>query len=175
MQWRSRRTGNPPGPVRQEPPRDLKGGQQRRQPWPQKTKLNRYYASQNGLQVSLNVKRRAGARLTFVLSFVTPDEQVAQRVQSMLTSACPRQKLSTSTHGQTWASQRSGAPFYLCYRHPMATTYLYRCPSTGQTVQGWSADELADDDVYDLVTCVACTKVHLINPKTRKVLGEEED
>jgi hypothetical protein len=23
-------------------------------PWPQKTKLNRYYASQNGLQVSLN-------------------------------------------------------------------------------------------------------------------------
>jgi hypothetical protein len=48
------RTGNQPAPVRQEPPRDLKGGQQRRQPWPQKTKLNRYYASQNGLQVSLN-------------------------------------------------------------------------------------------------------------------------
>jgi len=35
--------------------------------------------------------------------------------------------------------------------------------------------EVTDDDVYDLVTCVACTKIHLINPKTGKVLGDEED
>ncbi len=57
----------------------------------------------------------------------------------------------------------------------MTTPFLYRYPNTGQTVQGWSAEEVADDDVYELVTCVASTKVHLINPKTGKVLGEEED
>ena len=28
----------------------------------------------------------------------------------------------------------------------MATTFLYRCPNTGQTVQGWSADDATDDD-----------------------------
>ena len=53
--------------------------------------------------------------------------------------------------------------------------FLYRCPNTGQTVQGWSADEMPDDDVYELVTCLACTQVHLVNLKTGKVLGEEED
>ena len=57
----------------------------------------------------------------------------------------------------------------------MARTFLYRCPTTGQTVQGWSAEEVTDDDAYEPVTCVAYTKVHLINPKTGRVLGEEED
>jgi hypothetical protein len=56
-------------------------------------------------------------------------------------------------------------------------TFLYRCPNTGQTVQGWSADEVpdGDDNSYQSFTCVACTGVHLINLKTGKVLGEEED
>ena len=39
----------------------------------------------------------------------------------------------------------------------------------------WSADETADDDVYLSVTCLACTRVHLVNLKTGKVLGEEEN
>ena len=55
----------------------------------------------------------------------------------------------------------------------MATTYFYRCPNTGQTVT-WSADETADDDVYLSVTCSACTQLYLVNPKTGKVLGNEE-
>ena len=54
-------------------------------------------------------------------------------------------------------------------------SFLYRCPNTGQTVQGWSAEEVTDDDAYESVTCLACTRVHLINPKTGKILGEEED
>ena len=54
-------------------------------------------------------------------------------------------------------------------------SFLYRCPNTGQTVQGWSAEEVTDDDAYELVTCLTCTRVHLINPRTGKVLGEEED
>jgi len=58
----------------------------------------------------------------------------------------------------------------------MSRTFLYPCPTTGQTVQGWSAEEVIDDDdAYESVACLACTKVHLVNLKTGKVLGEEED
>ena len=28
----------------------------------------------------------------------------------------------------------------------MPRTFLYRCPNTRQNVQGWSADEVTDDD-----------------------------
>ena len=57
----------------------------------------------------------------------------------------------------------------------MATTFLYRCPATGQTVQGWSAEEVTDDDTtYESVACVACTQMHFVNPKTGKVLGVTE-
>ena len=66
----------------------------------------------------------------------------------------------------------------LCYRHRMARTFLYRCPTTGQTVQGRSADEATDDDgddTHQSFACAACTRAHLVNLKTGKVLGEEED
>jgi len=59
----------------------------------------------------------------------------------------------------------------------MARTFLYRCPNTGKTVQGWSAEEVSDqhdDDAYQSVDCLACTGIHLINIKTGKVLGERE-
>jgi hypothetical protein len=55
----------------------------------------------------------------------------------------------------------------------MATTFLYRCPS--RTVQGWSAEEVTDDDAYESVACLACTQLHLVNMKTGKLLGEDED
>jgi len=32
-----------------------------------------------------------------------------------------------------------------------------------------------DDDTYQSFACVACARVHLVNLKTGKVLGEEED
>ena len=48
-------------------------------------------------------------------------------------------------------------------------------PNVGQTVQGWSADGVTDDDAYESVPCLPCTQVHLVNLKTGKVLGEEED
>ena len=57
----------------------------------------------------------------------------------------------------------------------MATTFLYRCPNTAQTVQGWSADEVTDDDDYQSIACLACAQAHLINLKTGKVLGATED
>ena len=71
---------------------------------------------------------------------------------------------------------RLGRSFCLCYFLAMSTTLLYRCPNTGRTVQGWSAEEVTDDDdTYQSFPCIACTRVHLINLKTGKVLGEEED
>ena len=35
---------------------------------------------------------------------------------------------------------------------------------TSQNVQGWSADEVTDDDdTYQSFECIACTRVHLVN------------
>ena len=46
----------------------------------------------------------------------------------------------------------------------MSRTFLYRCPNTSQNVQGWSADEVTDDDdTYQSFECIACTRVHLVN------------
>ena len=53
-------------------------------------------------------------------------------------------------------------------------TFVYRCPATGQNVQGFIADDPGDDATYEPVTCTACTRVHLINPKSGKVLGAGE-
>jgi hypothetical protein len=52
--------------------------------------------------------------------------------------------------------------------------FLYRCPATGQHVQAWLADDGADDDVHRAVQCLACRRVHLVNPKTRKLLGADD-
>jgi len=55
--------------------------------------------------------------------------------------------------------------------------FIYRCPTTGLRVQGWSAEELPRDgeDAYEAVTCVMCRRVHLVNPATGKVIGEDDD
>ena len=54
--------------------------------------------------------------------------------------------------------------------------FLYRCPATGFNVQGWIADDPreGDDATYVAVTCLACTRVHLVNPKTGEVIGTDE-
>jgi len=38
--------------------------------------------------------------------------------------------------------------------------FLYRCPNTGQTVQGFSAETYGDDD-YEAITCLACRQKRL--------------
>ena len=53
---------------------------------------------------------------------------------------------------------------------------LFRCPRTGLNVQHWLADEIGPDDPqcsYETVVCKACTRLHFINRKTGKLLGEE--
>ena len=55
-------------------------------------------------------------------------------------------------------------------------TFLYRCPVTGLHVQGWIADDPTErsEESYEALSCIACTRTHLVNPKTGKVLGEDD-
>jgi hypothetical protein len=53
--------------------------------------------------------------------------------------------------------------------------FLYRCPNTGQTVQGFSAEETLDEDAYESIPCLACRLLHFVNTTTGKVLGEDND
>ncbi len=55
--------------------------------------------------------------------------------------------------------------------------FIFRCPATGFNVQGWVANDPTDgeDESYEAVTCTICSRVHLVNPKTGKVLGADED
>ena len=52
-------------------------------------------------------------------------------------------------------------------------TFLYRCPNTGYRVQGFVAEETSgDSESYEAITCIVCQRVHLVNPRTGKVVGE---
>jgi hypothetical protein len=54
-------------------------------------------------------------------------------------------------------------------------TFIYRCPNTGRKVQGWLADDpTADDDTFEAVACLACSRVHLVN-RIGTVLGAGQD
>jgi hypothetical protein len=56
------------------------------------------------------------------------------------------------------------------------TPFLYCCPNTGYRVQGFVAEDVSDDpENYQTITCLACQRVHLVNPTTGKVLGEDDD
>jgi hypothetical protein len=51
---------------------------------------------------------------------------------------------------------------------------MYRCPKTGYRVQGFSAEDISEDQhIYEPVTCPVCRQVHLVNPATGTVLGEK--
>ena len=52
---------------------------------------------------------------------------------------------------------------------------LFKCPQVGMNVQHRISDE-PDDEVkneYIQVICPACTRLHLINRKTGKLLGDK--
>jgi hypothetical protein len=53
---------------------------------------------------------------------------------------------------------------------------IYRCPVTGLNVQAWLADDASEEgEVYETVTCLACTQVHLVNRSTGRVLGGDDE
>ncbi|WP_349509693.1 hypothetical protein [Bradyrhizobium sp. Tv2a-2] len=54
---------------------------------------------------------------------------------------------------------------------------LFRCPRTALNVQHWLADEVGPDDAqcsYETVVCKACTRLHFINRRTGRLLGDQE-
>ena len=50
-------------------------------------------------------------------------------------------------------------------------------PNTGLHVQGWVADDGSDEpgEIYETVTCQACRQVHLVDPRTGRVMGSEDE
>jgi hypothetical protein len=54
-------------------------------------------------------------------------------------------------------------------------TFIYRCPNTALRVQGFAADDTTEDDFFFPMTCTACSRVHLVQPTTGKVLGADDD
>lgn len=54
-------------------------------------------------------------------------------------------------------------------------TFLYRCPITGKNVQGWAADDGNTADETLTVTCLVYCHVHLVDPKTGRMMGASEN
>ena len=53
--------------------------------------------------------------------------------------------------------------------------FLYRCPSAGCEVQGYSPEQTSDDESsYKTVTCLMCTQSHLVNPAAGIVSGDDD-
>jgi hypothetical protein len=55
--------------------------------------------------------------------------------------------------------------------------FLFTCPSTKLNVQHWRDEDNEDapDNEYEAVMCKACARVHLINRKIGKVLGQVDE
>jgi hypothetical protein len=56
-------------------------------------------------------------------------------------------------------------------------SFVFTCPNTGFKVQHSfdEDDEDAPDTEYEAVTCRACTRLHFINLKTRRLLGQDRE
>ena len=53
--------------------------------------------------------------------------------------------------------------------------FSFRCPDTGFRVQGWTSDDDESERagvVCEVVTCHACGRLHLVDPKTGTTAGE---
>jgi hypothetical protein len=54
--------------------------------------------------------------------------------------------------------------------------FVFACPITKLKVQHWlEEDEDVSENEYEGITCLACAKVHLINRKTGKLLGQADE
>jgi len=53
---------------------------------------------------------------------------------------------------------------------------IFKCPRTGMNVQHWLDEAKAGDpsSSYETVECHACTRLHFINRRTRKLVGDRE-
>jgi hypothetical protein len=55
------------------------------------------------------------------------------------------------------------------------STFVYRCPITGFRVQGWVPGHPTEGKGHQFegITCSICKRIHLVDPKTGNLLGEE--
>ena len=53
--------------------------------------------------------------------------------------------------------------------------FIYRCPNTGFYAHAWIDGNDNNDRTYLAVTCPACQRVHLINSKSGKLIGDDDD
>jgi len=69
------------------------------------------------------------------------------------------------------------APILAAFAHLWCrmAPFIFRCPNTGFGVQGWAADEPTDAETFEPVVCALCTRTHMINQQTGKVLGGDEN
>ena len=53
--------------------------------------------------------------------------------------------------------------------------FIFTCPATSMNVQHLLEDDQdAPDNEYEGITCPACAKLHFVNRKTGKLLGQDE-
>jgi hypothetical protein len=53
--------------------------------------------------------------------------------------------------------------------------FIFTCPATSMNVQHSSEDDQdAPDNEYEGVACPVCARVHFVNRKTGKLLGQDE-
>jgi hypothetical protein len=53
---------------------------------------------------------------------------------------------------------------------------VFTCPTTKLNVQHWlDDDDDASDNEFQGIICPACTRLHFINRKTGKLLGERNE
>jgi hypothetical protein len=51
-------------------------------------------------------------------------------------------------------------------------TFVFTCPYTGLRVQGWISDDTPEaPETYEPVSCHACGGMHLVDPRSGRVLG----
>jgi hypothetical protein len=56
--------------------------------------------------------------------------------------------------------------------------FIFRCPTTGFSVQGFVAEDVpagVAEDLWVSIKYTVCTQLHLVHPVTGKVLGADDD
>jgi hypothetical protein len=53
--------------------------------------------------------------------------------------------------------------------------FLFTCPATSIKVQQWlDDDQAAPENEYEVIACPARARLHFLNQKTGKLLGQDE-
>jgi hypothetical protein len=58
----------------------------------------------------------------------------------------------------------------------MMANFVFRCPATGFNVQHRLDDDPdVSENEYEAIACPACTRIHLVNRKPGRLLGQGDD